>query len=229
MQKIDIYLSRISQLVQIGLFAVTLFTLYYTVIPLYKNAQLEESLARKEMEYESLRKRSENTLSKVNKWEYRQFVMSSAECSGLPKVLLINDAKPDMADYLPVDVVVCLRKTLSEYEFTDLSAVGRSKVENRISDMSSEIEDIYKDHQERYDGYPEVLDKQLAEGNVPKSAIDEVDKALNELGYKISEAQKRESYISGERYKIQLDYFSAVQGSIIKSLGDRKSLDTEIP
>lgn len=229
MQKIDIYLSRISQLVQIGLFAVTLFTLYYTVIPLYKNAQLEESLARKEMEYESLRKRSENTLSKVNKWEYRQFVMSSAECSGLPKVLLINDAKPDMADYLPVDVVVCLRKTLSEYEFTDLSGVGRSKVENRISAMSSEIEDIYKDHQERYDDYPEVLDKQLAEGNVPKSAIDEVDKVLNELGYKISEAQKRESYISGERYKIQLDYFSAVQGSIIKSLGDRKSLDTEIP
>lgn len=229
MQKIDIYLSRISQLVQIGLFAATLFTIYYTVIPLYKNAQLEESLARKEMEYESLRKRSENTLSKVNKWEYRQFVMSSAECSGLPKVLLINDAKPDMADYLPVDVVVCLRKRLSEYEFTDLSAVGRSMVENRISAMFSEIEDIYKDHQKRYDDYPEVLDKQLAEGNVPKSAINEVDKMLNELGYKISEAQKRESYISGERYKIQLDYFSAVQGSIIKSLGDRKSLDSEIP
>lgn len=45
--KLDIFLNRTSHIVQIGLFSVTLFTVYYTVIPLYKNAQMEESLARK--------------------------------------------------------------------------------------------------------------------------------------------------------------------------------------
>ena len=50
MEKIDVYLSRISHLVQVGLFSVTLLTIYYTVIPLYKSAQMEESLAKKEIE-----------------------------------------------------------------------------------------------------------------------------------------------------------------------------------
>lgn len=227
MQKIDLYLSRVSQVIQIGLFATTLFTIYYTVIPLYKNAQLEESLARKELEYDSLRARSEKTLSKINRWEYRQFAMSSAECSGLPKILLVNDVKPEIENYPPGEIIACLRKTLSEYDFTEISASQRAVLEGRISAMASGLNSLYQDSLSAYDDYPVVLDRQLSEGKVPESSIDVVDKAFNELGYKISDAQKRESYIFSGRYEIQLGYFSKVRDFIMKTFGDRQSLDKE--
>lgn len=229
MQKIDLYLSRVSQFVQIGLFATTLFTIYYTVIPLYKNAQLEESLARKELEYESLKQRSDKTLSKINAWEYRQFAVSSAECSGVPKVLLENHAEPDMQKYPPAEIIACMRRTLSEYDFTDLNAAQRTEIENRISAMFFGINGIFQDSLNKYDDYPSVLDRQLAEGKVPESSIDKLDKIFNELGYRISDAEKRESYISAERYKLQLAYFSEVSRFIISRLGDRQSLEKTVP
>jgi len=227
MQKIDVYLSRVSQIVQIGLFATTLFTIYYTVIPLYKNAQLEESLARKELEYESLKLRSDKTLSKINRWEYRQFVLSAAECSGMPKVLLAENARQDMQGYPQGEVIACLRKTFSEYDFTEMNAVQRAVVDNRISVVSSGLNSIYQDSLDAYDKYPAVLEHLLSEGRAPESYIDTLDEALSDLGFKVSDAQKRESYIASERYKIQLGRFSKVHEYIIKELGDRQSLDKE--
>ncbi|WP_462402195.1 hypothetical protein [Pseudomonas sp. Marseille-QA0332] len=227
MHKIDLYLSRVSQIVQVGLFVTTLFTLYYTVIPLYKNAQLEESLARKELEYESLKLRSNKTLSKINSWEYGQFAISAAECSGLPKILLVDKPRSELQSYSPSKVISCVRKKFSEYEFTEMNATQRAVVERRISALASGLINIYQDALNAYNEYPAVLDRMLSEGKAPESHVDMMDKIFNELGYQLSDDQKRESYISSERYSIQLERFSKVREYIIKTLGDRRSLDNE--
>jgi hypothetical protein len=51
---IDAWLQRLSHLAQIGLVILTLLALFYTVLPLYKTALLEESISRKELEYQKL-------------------------------------------------------------------------------------------------------------------------------------------------------------------------------
>ena len=49
--KFDLWLVRISYIAQVGLFFLTTFTIYYTVIPIYQNASLQEAIAKKEVEY----------------------------------------------------------------------------------------------------------------------------------------------------------------------------------
>ena len=47
---LDRWLSRGSHIAQVGLFALTIAALFYTVIPLYKTAALEEQIARREVD-----------------------------------------------------------------------------------------------------------------------------------------------------------------------------------
>lgn len=220
MQKIDIYLSRCSQLVQIGLFVTTLLTIYYTVIPLYKSAQLEESLARKEAEYKVLELKAASILEKVNGWEYQQFVRKASECSGLPDVLLTSE-KPEIVNRPPVEVDTCLTVTLNRFEFTDLSAEARSSIRSRVVNARSRLESIYQEYLNRYNDYPSKIDKDLREGITPQSTINDLDKVVGELGYKISDSQKRDSYISSGRLEITYGYFSAISDAIRAALGEK--------
>lgn len=47
----DVWLPRLSLISQFGLFVFTVGTIYFTVIPLYQKALLEEAIAQKEVEY----------------------------------------------------------------------------------------------------------------------------------------------------------------------------------
>lgn len=55
--KFDLWLVRISYIAQVGLFFLTIFTIYFTVIPIYQNASLQESIAKKEIEYKQLERK----------------------------------------------------------------------------------------------------------------------------------------------------------------------------
>lgn len=220
MEKIDVYLSRSSQLVQIGLFVITIFTVFYTVIPLYKSAQLEESLARREVELEKLKNRSDEILKKVNGWEYKQFVQLASQCSGMPKVFL-DGGNPEIGNHPPVEVESCLRATQSNFSFTELSAEQQMVIQGRITRIVSGLQGVYQKSLNDYDDYPDMLDRQLLEGNAPKSSIDQIDQMLNDLGHKISDNQKRESYISMGRMEIQYAYFRALMNAIVDGLGEK--------
>jgi hypothetical protein len=52
MSRTDLWLQRLSAIAQIGLCLLAAFGLFYTVIPLYKSALLEEEIARKTRELE---------------------------------------------------------------------------------------------------------------------------------------------------------------------------------
>lgn len=220
MQKFDIYLSRISQIVQIGLFATTLLTIYYTVIPLYKSAQLEESLARKETEYELLSVRAKEILEKVNSWEYRDFRQIASECSGVPDILFKNK-KPKIGDRPPAEVSACLQETLVKFKFTDLNSEKKFEIYTRVSGLRPALESIYQKHLNMYDDYPSKIDQDLRDGKIPSSAINEIDKLLGGLGYRVGDNQKRDSYIYSGRLDVTYQYFSEVSEAIRSALGEK--------
>ncbi|UVM53473.1 hypothetical protein LOY37_13900 [Pseudomonas sp. B21-012] len=220
MQKIDIYLSRISQLVQVGLFITTLLTIYYTVIPLYKSAQLEESLARKEAEYESLSVKAKDILYKVNGWEYQQFVRIASECSGVPEVFL-KDEKPSIGNRPAVEVDACLHTVLAKFKFTDLSSEKNTEIHARVASVRPVLFSIYKDYSNRFDEYPSKIDQDMKNGKTPRSSIDQLDQLVGDLGYRISDNQKRDSYVNSGRLEITYGYFSAVSDAIRATLGEK--------
>lgn len=53
----DVWLARGSNIAQVGILAITVAALFYTVIPLYKTAALEEQIARREAELAAAEKK----------------------------------------------------------------------------------------------------------------------------------------------------------------------------
>lgn len=81
---LDVWLLRLSHIAQFGLFLITVGALYFTVLPLYQKAVLEETIARREVELKQANKEIEKAYVGVRKFVIREFVFfAGAECSGL--------------------------------------------------------------------------------------------------------------------------------------------------
>ena len=81
---LDVWLQRLSHVSQLGLFVFTVGALYFTVIPLYQKALLDEQIARKEIELRNLQIALNAAYAKNRTSIVRNFVFSSgAACSGL--------------------------------------------------------------------------------------------------------------------------------------------------
>jgi hypothetical protein len=132
---IDMWLVRGSHLAQFGLFLLTLWALFYTVIPLYRTAALEEQIARRETELTVLEKNLAETgaaLKKANEEAYRrtraEFLRgltfrAGAECSGLlrPPELpsLLGEEPPTERPLLDINIVECVTAELLALKPTD--------------------------------------------------------------------------------------------------------------
>lgn len=132
--ELDIWLNRLSHFSQFGLFALTVGALYFTVIPLYKTAVLEEAIAKREVELHDAEFRlakAEKTLAEVAEKTYvrdrnevmRSFIMrASAECSGLLKRSreLYKRGEPKRKwPILDIDVAKCLSDELNTVKPAD--------------------------------------------------------------------------------------------------------------
>lgn len=80
----DIWLPRLSHFSQFGLFAFTIGSLYFTVIPLYQKAALEEQIARKEAESKVVERAFEESYSRLRAYLVKEFVFQAGpRCTGL--------------------------------------------------------------------------------------------------------------------------------------------------
>jgi len=76
---LDSWLARGSHIAQVGLFALTLWALFYTVIPLYKTAALEEQIARREAELKATEQRLADTVAALNDVTEKAYRRSRAD------------------------------------------------------------------------------------------------------------------------------------------------------
>lgn len=70
---LDIWLPRISHFSQFGLFVITLGSLYFVVLPIYRMSALDEAIARKEIELKESNKLVEQSYVQLRKFAIEQF------------------------------------------------------------------------------------------------------------------------------------------------------------
>lgn len=135
--KIDFWLQRIGYLSQIGTLIVMVVTIFYTVMPLYRTASLEESISKKEIELKLL-------TNKIKKYETkeRSLVLAgyvsrvSYDCTSLSKPSSLSsfsiNTPPEKhkLTILSENIEDCLKK--QEY------------VDNVINNLSSEDKLTFK-------------------------------------------------------------------------------------
>ncbi|WP_064026674.1 hypothetical protein [Methylomonas koyamae] len=120
----DLWLPRMSHFAQFGLFLFTVFSLYFTVLPLYQKALLEEAIARKELELKEASALLNKKYEQIRSYAVSEYVVkASAKCSDLlirPPELTTLETKetPETTDakvVYDIDVANCLK---SEFETT---------------------------------------------------------------------------------------------------------------
>lgn len=77
-------MPRLSHLAQFGLFLFTLGSLYFTVLPLYQKALLDEAIAKKELELKTATESLERKYVQIRAFAVKEYVMyAGAECTDL--------------------------------------------------------------------------------------------------------------------------------------------------
>ncbi|WP_144408779.1 hypothetical protein [Chromobacterium vaccinii] len=115
----------------------TLWTIHYTVIPLYQKSLLDEQIAQKELELNRKNKTLENIYKQVRKLSLSQYVMSSgSECTGI----LLPPNNHTSQKLLEIDIPSCLIKTASEHGALDnLNQIDREVLNKTIAQTSKKI------------------------------------------------------------------------------------------
>lgn len=148
--KADIWLQRVSHISQFGLFLFTVGAIYFTVIPLYQKALLDEQIARKEIELSRLQKELDSAYVKVRSSVVGSYAArAGAECSGL---LLPVDLTVTLRDHptyiershseelLSIRPADCLSKELSDTDLSELKTDDLVYLQLKIVRISTTLE-----------------------------------------------------------------------------------------
>lgn len=85
--KLDVWLPRFANFTQVALLALTVGGFYFTVLPLYQKALLDEAYARKEIELKQVTASLEVKYAKLRGVAVRGFVINAdADCSGFSEM-----------------------------------------------------------------------------------------------------------------------------------------------
>lgn len=151
---LDVWLPRLSHIAQFGLFVFTLGSIYYTVIPLYQKALLEEAIAKKETDLASLTKTLEASYGRIRSYAVREFYITAApKCSGLfqppEKPLLLGERseprKPRAENVYSIDVPTCLREAiLKTSALSDLRAEDKRTFSEAVEKLAVELSEKRK-------------------------------------------------------------------------------------
>ena len=140
--RIDVWISRLASISQSVLVVLTAAGFYFTVLPLYQKAALEEAIAKKESELKELTAALDKAYSRTRFSALKNFVFSAGvECSGLMLPArnqhLIGkidppDRKPYAQETLEIDPKKCLlsrferSKALNEIRAQDRTVLGEA-------------------------------------------------------------------------------------------------------
>ena len=141
-QQLDVWLLRLSHFSQFGLFLFTVGAIYFTVIPLYQKALLDEAIAKKEVELKDANAAIDRAYASVRKAVVKDYVFfAGAKCTGLlervgplPPLGKPFPARHFLADTLfAIDVPACLTNVAKEsVSLKDLRAEDLKLFDQRL-------------------------------------------------------------------------------------------------
>lgn len=148
-QQLDVWLLRLSHFSQLGLFLFTVGAIYFTVIPLYQKALLDETIAKKEVELTDANAALERAYASVRTAVVKDYVFfAGAKCTGLleraeplPSLVKPVPARPSLADTLfAIDVPACLTNAAKEsVSLQELRAEDRKLFDQRLLALGEEV------------------------------------------------------------------------------------------
>lgn len=157
--RIDIYLNRIGQVSQLLLVGFAIFGYFYTVRPIYQNASLQESIAKKEIELKGLQSKIDELYINLRSELIRKFVTRvTYDCSpGMPLLMQApsneaGDQEPFIVRFKEYKALIsdnpynCLRKKAEEdTELLNLRDIDRKKMTDSIKLLKPIITDRYNE------------------------------------------------------------------------------------
>ncbi|TKS54374.1 hypothetical protein E4582_06050 [Luteimonas yindakuii] len=154
----DVWLVRASHVAQFGLFLLTAGTIYFTVIPLYQKALLDEQIARREIELNRIQDELDVAYKKIRASSVSTYIFRvGAECSG---VLLPADQtgeesgeKVDFAlRVLSISPEECLRGEMEMAALKELRPGDMNFFQAEVSRVGTRLEAFRKEALEEYSG-----------------------------------------------------------------------------
>ncbi|WP_454867076.1 hypothetical protein [Pseudomonas lini] len=232
---LDVWLSRLSHISQFGLFALTIGALYFTVIPLYKTAALEESIARRESELSATNTKLEAAtaaLAKVkleiyerNRNDLVKGIVSAAPlCSGLmepPRALGSDTSNHYAESLLKVNAGQCLQDAFRENNAeTKLTPDDLSYLKGAIETILTSLAQMQKQASFEIDSVPEraAVDPSILVIEGPEiEDVERLDRLINGLAPSfINGSMKLQVAIDSTRSRIYFAFSKAVVNEILK-------------
>lgn len=134
----DVWLQRASLIAQAGLFVITIGTLYFTVIPLYQKALLDEEIAKKQVLLEHTQADLAAAYAQVRSFTIGHFVFdASVECSGVMRPP--DNERESFRAILDIDPATCLNKEFARVPLGALRPEDQTRVRAKVAEIVAEL------------------------------------------------------------------------------------------
>lgn len=194
---IDVWLPRLSHFAQFGLFVLTIGGFYYTVLPLYQKAVLEEAIAKKEVELALATKALDHSYVRIREYAVREFyIEATPKCTGLffsrPSASGATtegvERKQSRAEFVyAIDVPSCLKQAADNATaLNELRPTDRKLFDATLMRLGTEISELRR--------------ASLAEYHAAPSQIADADlKALPSDSFRVRAQELIEKWNGGKR------------------------------
>lgn len=155
---LDVWLVRASHVAQFGLFLITAGTIYFTVIPLYQKALLDEQIARREIELNRIQDELDVAYKKIRASSVSTYIFRvGAECSGLLLPVDQNgEESGEKVDFakrvLSISPEECLRREMEMTALKELRPGDMSFFQAEVSRVGTRLEAFRKVALDEYSG-----------------------------------------------------------------------------
>lgn len=151
--RIDVWLPRLANVTQVVLLCLTAGGFYFTVLPLYQKALLDEAYARKEFELKKVTALLEDKYGKLRQVAVRNFVFNAdADCSGFTEMMRKKDYSADTkTNPFSIDVKRCLLdEEIKSNSLSELRPNDRVVFRTALIKVADEISTIQHDAEASY-------------------------------------------------------------------------------
>lgn len=220
----DVWLPRISHIAQTGILLVTVGALYFTVIPLYQKALLDEAIAKKEVELKSLTKTVDDLYLDLREHVVRGFTFQAmGACSAVSvrvapqyeKETAVETNKTREELLYAINMTSCLSDLLKKNSsVSQLREVDKSLFQKTVLKIASELDKeravLMKEHEDAPSKINESDLYSLPRDNYSVRALEDIE---GWQGGKIDLDARRTIAITVAQRKIASRYQESIQAA----------------
>lgn len=237
---VDLWLTRFSLVAQIGGVALALVGLFYTVIPLYQKAAVDEQLARKEYELQVVNQNLDLAKATLYQTQRNAYIRGkipavSAECSGVMGWLervVDNAGKDKLGEKITISdgCALCLDGKLAEIKSSGkLNADDIRDLAATWEAVKGKVELMRANYQRDIDNLPELAKRDPTVLDPLGPFFDRMNSILSRRFLPMTEEQKRmeekrirQVQLNATQSRMARDFYSSANSIMLQELVPKK-------